>query len=389
MTSCDHDFDTPIDRQFTDSIKWAKYQGRDIIPLWVADMDFPSPPAVKEAIRQRAQHPVYGYCQPSAKLKPLCCEWLANKYDWQVTEEALIFTPGLVPAINIGCEAFTRPDEKVILQTPVYPKITAAPQRFGRDAITLPVKRIRGRWQMDFAALDEQLDQKAKLLILCSPHNPTGTVFTRQELTTLAQRVEGHDLIVISDEIHSDLILEPNVSHTPFATISEAMKQRIVTLTGPGKAFNLAGLSCGVAVIENPVLRQQFQAAQQGVMSGVNIFGFAAVEAAYQHGQPWLTALLDYLRGNRDYLMQQCRELPGVVMHAPEATYLAWIDISALGLTDAVQYFESYGIGVSGGEPFGNPGFIRLNFGCSRSLLETAAARLTEAVHAAYAAARG
>lgn len=374
-------FDQFVDRKCSDSVKWAKYKSRDIIPLWIADTDFPSPFEVKAALKKRADHPIYGYGFPSEHLKHLFIDWVKNKHKWLVAEDDILFTPGIVPALNLCCEAFTKPDEHVLIQTPVYPPIASAPSRFRRKSITLPVILIDGKWKIDFSTLDKTLDQNTKLLILCNPHNPTGTVFSREDLTALSEYVEKHDLIVVSDEIHSDLILDANTHHIPFSTLSDAMRLRTITLMGPSKTFNLAGLGCGIVVIENPLLRIKFQTAQAGIMAGVNIFGLTAAEAAYQHGEQWLKEQISYLQSNRDYLSKHLNALPGVHMHHTQATYLAWIDISGLQLQDEPeQYFEKYGVGISGGKAFGQPDHIRINFGCHRSQLVQAVERMTTAI---------
>ena len=375
-----YSFEITPDRKGKNSVKWDKYHGKDIIPLWIADTDFSSPEQVKLAIQRRAMHGVYGYEYPSQSLKQLFIDRMKDKYNWSLQLSDIIFTTGTVPSLSLCCEAFGGNKDKVLIQSPSYPPIAQAPNRFEKASAILPMVSRHGRWQIDFSKLESVMEQGIKILLLCNPHNPTGAVLSQSELITLAQYVEHFDMTVISDEIHCDLILEPYLTHIPFASLSEAMRTRTITLMGPSKAFNLAGLGCSVAVIENPELRRRFQEVQVGVMAGVNVFGLTAAEAAYQYGEPWLQKQIQYLRGNRDFLYKELNALTGVEMLCVEATYLAWVNISKLQLTDPERYFEQYGVGISGGEAYGDKRFIRINFGCSRDLLRKAVERIKQAV---------
>lgn len=370
------DFDAVIDRSNTSSEKWERYAGRDIIPLWVADMDFKSPPAVLEALQDRVCHGVFGYSSPPTELVQVVLALLAQEYGWSVQPEWLVWLPGLVCGLNVACRAVGEAGDAVITYTPVYPPFLTAPGLAGRELVTVPLQSHAGRWEMDLTALRHAVTPRTRLLMLCSPHNPVGRVWDREELLALAQLAEQHDLVICSDEIHAGLVLDKDKQHIPFASLAPEIARRTITLLAPSKTFNIPGLGCSFAVIPDTTLRQAFKGVMSGIVPHVNLLGYTAALAAYRDGEPWRQALLDYLRENRDMVLQMVAEMPGLQTWPIEATYLAWIDARGLNNEEPVQRFEQAGVGLSDGAPFGAPGFVRLNFGCRRDLLGQALKRM-------------
>lgn len=373
------DFDGVIDRRGTQSLKWDKYKDKDILPLWVADTDFRSPPAVIDALQQRVAHGIFGYSRPTPRLIQLVIERMARLYGWQIEPEWLMFMPGVVPGLNFACRAWCAEGRNIVSPSPVYYPFLHVADNNHRQMTTVPMQAVDGRWLPDFAALEEQA-ANADLLLLCNPHNPGGTVYTREELERIAEIAARHDLVVCSDEIHCDLLLEPGVQHIPFASLSADAAQRSAVLMAPSKTFNIAGLCCSFAIIPNAKLRLSLQKAMRGLMADNNLLGYIAAEAAYEHGQPWLDEQLVYLRANRDAITAALGNLPGVSLLPVEATYLAWIDVSGLQLEDPIAFFEAAGVGLSPGAQFGDKHFVRLNFGCTRTILDEALARMRTAI---------
>lgn len=375
----DTDFDAPLERAGSDSIKWAKYAGRDIIPLWVADMDFAAPPPVLDAIRARVDHGVLGYNQPTPAQTGAVVDYLARHFDYVAQAEWIVWLPGLVSGLNIACRAVGSADDAVFSATPIYPPFLSAPGFSGRRSVTAPLVCDEEGWLWDFAAVDAVLGQsRARLFELCHPHNPVGRVWTADELHQIAALAEKHDLIVCADEIHNGLILSPSCQHRLFASLSPAIAARTITLMAPSKTFNIPGLGCAFAIISNERLRRDFQHAMQGIVPHVNALGLAATAAALTACDDWHRALLDYLRGNARLVERAVAAVPGLDMRPVEATYLAWIDARGLGVADPARHFEARGLGLSDGADFGAPGFVRLNFGTRRALLEQALARLSD-----------
>lgn len=382
MTANAFDFDTPVDRRGTASDKWDKYAGRDIVPMWVADMDFRAPPCVIEALHRRIDHGVFGYTSAPRELLEVVLQVLRRDYDWEVYPEWIVWLPGLVTGLNVACRAIGEADDEVLSLTPVYPPFLSAPRFQGRRLLKCEMVLRDERWQIDLNALRSSITPRTKLLLLCSPHNPVGRVFTREELSALAKLAEQHDLVVCSDEIHCGLVLDADKRHVPIATLAPEVAKRCVTLMAPSKTFNVPGLYCSFAVISDTALRQRFLKAMQRIVPHVNTLGYTAALAAYKDGWQWHAALLDYLRGKRDRVEQAVAALPHVRMTHVEATYLAWIDVRELALERPAKFFEQAGIGLSDGTDFGAPGFVRLNFGCSRQTLETGLQRFAAAVRA-------
>jgi cystathionine beta-lyase len=379
-----YNFDTCPSRKGFGSLKWDKYKGRDILPLWVADMDFITAPEILDALQVRLDHGIFGYTIPHDDPIEAVLNYLKREHAYSARASWLNFLPGLVPAINLCCHAFTQPGDSVMTATPVYPPFISAPDYAQRELIKVPLcLDAEDQWTLDIEAMEAVVQPNTKLFVLCSPHNPVGRVFTKKELTALADFCERHDLILISDEIHCDLVFDTEAKHTVTATIDESIAARTVTLMAPSKTYNLPGLASAFSVIENTELRAKFQKTIRGIITEVNCFGYAGLTAAYNHGEPWRQALLTYLRSNYKLINEFVKsELPGITFRPMEATYLAWFDVSQLGLKDPVGHFEKHGVGLSDGTPFDGPQHLRLNFGCPRTRLEEALALIAQAVRA-------
>lgn len=375
-----YDFDLPPERRGTSSQKWERYAGRDVLPLWVADMDFAAPAAVLQALHERIDHGVFGYGNPPDSLVEAVQSALYRDFDWQIEADWIVWLPGLVTGLNVACRAVGELGDGVLTATPVYPPFFSAPRNAGRHIVAAPLVRHQGRWEWDWDGLEGALKPDTRLLLLCNPHNPVGRVFCRDELLRLWEIAERHDLVVCSDEIHCGLVLDPTCRHLPFAALDQIAARRSITLMAPSKTWNVPGLGCAFAVIPDASLRRRFELAMRGIVPHVNVLGFTAAEAAYRYGEPWRQALLDYLRGNAARVLEVVKLLPGLHTTSVEATYLAWIDARDLGVPDPTVFFEAAGVGLSNGRDFGAPGFVRLNFGCARGLLEQALARMHSAV---------
>ena len=371
MTDSLYHFDTCPDRNGYGSLKWDKYKGRDIVPLWVADMDFTTAPEIIAALQDRLNHGIYGYTIPHEAPVKAVLDYLDRQHGYSAKAHWLNFLPGLVPAINLCCHAFVASDESVMTATPVYPPFLGAPDYANRELIKVPLCLTKDdTWTLDFDAMEAAVQPNTRLFILCSPHNPVGRVYSRDELSRLSEFCEKHDLILISDEIHCDLVFDQNARHTLTATLNECLAARTVTLMAPSKTYNLPGLACAYSIIEDSKLRQQFQTTIRGIITEVNCFGYAGCAAAYNHGEPWRQALLTYLRDNYKLIstfIQQ--ELPEIKFRPMESTYLAWFDVTNLELDHPVKFFEDHGVGLSDGVPFDGIQHVRLNFGCPRSRL--------------------
>lgn len=386
MTPSAFDFDAAPDRSGTDSMKWRRVAGRDVIPLWVADMDFAAPPPVLAALQARVAHGVFGYADPWPSLVDAVVEGIARDHCWRVQPEWLVWLPGVVTGFNLACRAVGAPGDGVLTSTPVYPPFLTAPANSDRVLQAVPLAERDGRWGWDWPALEAAITTRSRLLMLCQPHNPVGRVFNRDELTRLLAVAEAHDLVVCSDEIHCGLVLEPGLEHLPFASLGEAAARRSITLMAPSKTWNIPALYCAFAIIPDPALRRAYLRQMRGIVPHVGVLGLVATEVAYREGGPWRAALLDALRGNRDWLAARVAGLPGLRMSPVEATYLAWIDcrdwLARSGVGNAAEHFEAHGVLLSDGRDFGLPGFVRLNFGCPRARLEQALARMARALTA-------
>jgi len=373
-------FDQRIDRRHSDSLKWHKYGDRDVLPLWVADTDFRSPPCIIEAIKQRADHGVFGYGPTPHGLIDITISRLAQRYGWQIEPEWIVLLPGVVSGLNLSVRAFTESSQSTVAPTPIYPPFRVAARLAQRAQVNLPLQLQQDRWVMQLD--DSQMQGNERLLMLCNPQNPGGTVYRRDELEAQLAFAQRHDLLVCSDEIHCDLLLTPGVQHIPFASLSEDAAQRSITLISPSKTFNIAGLGASMAIIPHPELRKRFKQVREGIVPGVDILALVAAEAAWRGGDGWLADQLVYLRTNRDWLVQQVNALPELSMVAPEASYLGWIDASQLDVASPALYFEKHGLGFSPGRDFGDDRFVRFNFGCTHATLQQAVSRLQQAVAA-------
>ncbi len=377
------DFDAVYDRRDSDSLKWGRYRGRDVIPMWVADMDFRSPEPILEALRTRVEHGIFGYASPPAELVQVVVERMRRMYAWEIEPSWIVWLPGVVPALNVVCQACGQADDEVVTFTPVYPPFLSAPPRGGKTLRTIPLRRETGRYTFDFEKLEREISARTKILLLCNPHNPVGRRYERWEMERIAQVCVAHEIVVCSDEIHCDLILDGG-PHIPAATLGPEVSARTITLMAPSKTFNIPGLNSAFAIIENPELRTKFKRTREGTVPGTNLLGFAACLAAYRDGEPWRRALIDYLRGNEEMVRQFVGdEVAGLSMDEVQATYLAWIDTRPLGLPRPARFFEKFGVALSEGKEFQGEGFVRLNFACPRSILAEALGRLRRAVQSA------
>jgi len=373
------DFDTLIDRRNSSSIKWDKYAGQDIIPMWVADMDFQSPPAVIAALHERVEHGVFGYTiKPPTALVDTVLSHLASEYNWQVEADWLVWLPGLVCGLNVVSRAVGEAGCDILTAIPVYQHLFDAAPSFDKQAICAPLARDGARWIFDFDALEQAITPATRLFMLCNPHNPVGRMWDRQELLALAAFCERHDLTICSDEIHCQLVLDRDKRHLPIASLDETIAQRTITLMAPSKTYNIPSLGCAFAIVPDPELRTQVLAAKQGIVPHINALGYTAALAAYRDSDDWLAALLDYLRGNYELLLNT--PLPGLSVGPLEATYLAWLEVHDKTLDNPQALFEQAGVGLSPGKQFQGEGFLRLNFGCPRSRLQAALDRMQNAL---------
>jgi cystathionine beta-lyase len=373
-------FDRIIDRRDTASEKWEKYRDSEILPMWVADTDFMSPPAVIEALQQRISHGVFGYTQTPAELNQLVVERMHRLYGWSIKADWLVWLPGLVCGLNLSCRSVGADGDNILVPKPIYPPFMTAPRLSSRQLVTIPMQQQDARWTLDFDALEAAISADTRLLLFCNPHNPGGTCYRRDELEHLASIARRHDLTVCSDEIHCDLILEPGVEHLPLASLNSDIEARSITLMAPSKTYNIAGLGCSFAIIPDPELRKTFRRVRRGIVPDVNLLGYTAALAAYRDGDAWNRRQIDYLRDNRDYLVREINSIPGLRMEPVEATYLAWIDVSAAKLDNPAHFFEQAGVGMSPGRDFGDDRYMRLNFGCPRGMLEEAVRRIRSAL---------
>ena len=375
-----YDFDELLERHGTSSMKWDKYKSPEIIPMWLADMDFRSPPQIIRAIEERTAHGIFGYTLPPRELNLLIVSMLEESYNWSIDPEWLVWLPGLVSGLNICCRTVGRRGDDVMTAVPVYPPFLSAPAFCRRNLIRVPLKEDSGRWQFDFERLEQMITPKTRMFILCSPHNPVGRVFSRSELAELASICDRHDITICSDEIHCGLVLDKDKEHIPTATLSPEIANRTITLMAPSKTFNTPGLGCAFAVISNQKLREQFKGAMAGIVPRPNALGYAATFAAFSECGDWHAALLNYLRDNLETVNSAIQQMPYLEISPVEATYLAWIDMRSSGLENPVKFFEAAGVGLQDGIEFDGPGFARLNFGCPRKLLEKGLNRMKTAL---------
>lgn len=386
-----YDFDKVIDRSNNYSSKWDELEkvfGReDLLPMWVADMDFMSPKPVIDAIVARAKQGIYGYTSRPESYFESVAKWMRKRHNWEVKTDWMIFTPGVVPALSFIVNAFTNPGDKVIVQPPVYYPFFRVIEDNGRRVVNNPLLFKDGRYTMDFEDLEKKVkDPLVKLLFLCSPHNPVGRVWSKEELEKLGRICIDNNVLIISDEIHQD-ILYPGIRHTPFASISEEFALNSITCTSPSKTFNLAGLQTSTIIIPNKIYREVYRSFMERIhLLRNNVFGLVALEAAYTHGEEWLDQFLEYLEGNLRTLTEGMeKDIPQIKIIKPEGTYLAWMDCGNLSL-DSKQLndfmINKARLALDDGEWFGlgGKGFQRINLACPRVYINEALARLKKAV---------
>ena len=380
-----HDFDRVIDRRRTESSKWHTYPP-DVLPLWVADMDFRSPEPVLRALRERVEHGVFGYGAEQPEFYEVFLDRLQTRYGWRVSPEAILVIPGVIPGFNLAARALTTAGDGLLLQTPVYPPIQRVPGNVGLTSDEMELERQPdGRYAIDFERFEAAIGERTRMFLLCNPHNPVGRVFRRDELQRMAEICVRRGLLICADEVHCELTFSRQ-QHVPIASLNAEIAARTITLMAPSKAFNLPGLKCAVAIIPNASLREQFVAARLDLVRAVNVLGYTAALAAYRDGQPWLDALLRYLEANRDFVVESVRsKLPGVSAASPEATYLAWLDCREADLPDSDPYtffLDKARVALNDGTTFGRggAGFVRLNFACPRATLAEALDRMGHAL---------
>ena len=385
------DFDKVIDRRGTNCLKYdfAVERGRkeDILPLWVADMDFQTAPGIQERLRAAVDHGIFGYSDGKADYFAAVSSWYREKFGWETKEEWLIKTPGVVFALAAAVRAFTEKGDRVLIQQPVYYPFSEVIRDNGRVLINSPLKQVNGRYEMDFEDMERKItENQVKLFLLCSPHNPVGRVWTEEELKKAGELCVKHGVLVVSDEIHSDFTY-PGVVHHVFAGLSPEFARISVTCTAPSKTFNIAGLQVSNIFIPDPELRARFQKAVDAVgYSQVNLLGLLACQAAYETGEEWLSAVKEYIYGNLCFLREYLKEnLPEIRLVEPEGTYLVWLDFGALGLTEEQRQElieEKAGLWLDSGAMFGpdGEGFERVNIACPRETLQKALDQLAAAV---------
>jgi len=373
-------FDQVIDRTHSQSIRWDKY-GPDVIPLWVADMDFQSPECVVQALRRRIDDGVYGYTYASESLKESIQEYVHRRYSWHIETTWIHFLPSLVTALHLSVRMLTQPGDHVLIPGPAYHHFQDSVIGAGRDYSIYNIHPQNGRATFSLTQLESLVKPNTRLLMLCNPHNPGGTVFTKEELSQLAEFANKHQLIICSDEIHADLILDEGLQHIPMGSIGGGVEERSFSLMSLNKTFNFPGLGLAWVICPNPQLSQQLLKDLHTLIPNPNLLSYVATQAAIEHGQEWHQALIQYLRANRDYVQRRIDTIPGLSMHHLQATYLAWIDATERHWENPFEQFLKAGVALSPGSQFGDNQFVRLNFGTQRTLLEKALDRIELACH--------
>ncbi len=388
-----YDFDKIVDRRGTGAVKWDHLQetfGRtDVLPLWVADMDFETPPFITEALRKRLEHPVFGYTTEPEMYRSAVVEWIATHHDWDIQPEWIAYIPGIVKGLGMVVNVFVKEGEKVIIQPPVYHPFRLIPQENGRDVVYNPLRENEdGSYSMDFENLEAVADEKCRVLILSNPHNPAGIVWDRDTLVRLAEFCHRRRILVVSDEIHGDMALWNN-KHLPFAKVSDEAAACSITFGAPSKTFNIAGIVSSYAIVPDEEIRRRFFGwLKANEMDAPNLFAPIATLAAFTHGEPWRREMLQYVEGNIDWVMDYCaRHIPRIKPLRPQASFLVWLDCRALNLDheELVQLFvDDARLALNDGAMFGQggEGFMRLNVGTPRALLRRALEQLEAAVAA-------
>ena len=394
-----YDFDQLYDRNKTDCLKWdmmeSIFGSGDLLPLWVADMDLPVAKPIIDALKKRAEHPFYGYTQPGSSVIKSVVERMKRKFDWDISPEWIVFTPGVVPALHVAVRSLTHPGDEVILQEPAYHPFFPVVINSGCKIINNGLKLVNGRYEMDLKNLEEKFHPKTrplngpgriKTVIFCNPHNPVGRLWKRDEIIRMGEIVINNGAVVISDEIHCEILFKGH-KHTPFASISKKFEQNCIVCMSPSKTFNLAGLEVSSIIIPNKKIRENFVNTRSGIVPNPNLFGYIAMEAAYKYGDEWLEQVLDYLQENLNYLKNYfLKNIPRIKVIDPEGTYLIWLDCHDLDMDNNVlRSFmrENAKVGLEDGFIFGESGsgFMRMNIACPRYILSEALKRIENAVN--------
>ncbi len=385
-----YSFDQRLDRENTDSVKYdgrgSVFKNKEIMPLWVADMDFKTPDFIVEAMKKRLEHPIFGYSFRPKGIHQCIVDWMQKQHQWKIRGSWISYCPGVVPALNFAMMAYTNPGDEVIVQPPVYYPFFSAVKNHGCKIVYNQLMEKEGRYFFDLDDLEQKISAETKMIFLCSPHNPGGRVWSREELTALGDICIKHNLIVVADEIHADIVFKGH-RHIPFASVKEEFAERTVTLNAPSKTFNFAGLSISYAIISDKSLQKSFNEAMEKVhLENPGLFGAIAMKAAYEHGTPWLNELLEYLEGNIQFLKAFIdEEMPAVRYVIPDATFLIWLDFRSLGMDDNALkdwMVNEAGVGMNPGVMFGpgGEGFLRINIACQRDYLEKALGKIAYAV---------
>jgi len=348
--------------------------------MWVADMDFEVAKPIQDAIKKRIEHPVYGYTVAPKSLTQAIIDFLDKQYDWKVEPDWLVYLPGVVTGLAVACRAFCEDGDDIMVNPPIYHHFYDSHEGKRQQLVKVPLHWEGERWTYNVKAMQAACNNKMSMLMMCSPHNPTGTVFTQDELHQVAKMCDQNNMTIISDEIHCDLVIDKSVKHMPTAAACPEYADNVVTIMSGSKTWNIAGLNCSFAIISNPQKREQFEKAKQSIVPGVPPLAYVATEAAYRDGEQWRQQLLTYLADNYQTLADAMPRLPGLKLQPIQATYLAWIDASELGMEDTQGFFEQHGVGLSSGEQFGQAQYLRLNFACSRGALTEVISRMEKAI---------
>lgn len=375
-----YNFDQIISRKETHSTKWLKFSDAEVIPMWIADMDFLCPPEITQPMTQRIDEGIFGYTDTPQSLTDTFIKKTKQNTGWQIENEWVVWVPGGVVGLNIACKTVLAPGDMAMVPSPIYAPFSEAPENMERGFVKTYLNDCDGRLTFDFDAIRTLLTEDTKLLFLCNPHNPGGSVFTKEELSEISSICEERGIIVCSDEIHSDLVLEKRLQHIPFASLTNHNKENSITILGPCKTYNLAGFPIAAAVIPNPELREDFIRNTKGIVAHIDNLAFVAAEKAYSDADEWHAELIQYLQINKNLLLERINKIEGLSLTGPEAGFLAWIDCRNAGFETPADFFiQEAKVGVHDGAWFGDKNYVRLNFGCPRSVLEEALNRIEKA----------
>ena len=375
-----HNFDQIIPRKDTHSTKWLKFSDEDVLPMWIADMDFACPSVITNAMTQRIDQGIFGYTDTPSDLTEVFVRKVYENTEWKIQDDWVVWIPGGVVGLNVSCKTVLAPGEMAMVPSPIYAPFTEAPENMERGFVKNYLVDSKGRLEFDLEAIETILTEDTKMFFLCNPHNPGGTVFSKQEIEKISSICEEREIIVCSDEIHSDLILEEGLRHVPFASLNKYNEEHSITIMGPCKTYNLAGFPIAAAIIPNEELREDFVRNTKGIVAHIDSIAFVAAEAAYSKADIWHSELLDYLKFNRKILSERINKIEGISLKGPEAGFLAWIDCRNSEISNPAEFFINEAkVGVHDGAWFGNKDYVRLNFGCPSSLLEDAISRIEKA----------